>query len=135
MDYEKAYKEALERAKVFTNNDKDNNLMIRAKGTMEYLFPELSESEDEKTRKKLIDRFKSLKPNSSWYEIPIDNILSWLEKQKNLLSDNDKDILRDAIYFINEFQKSDRCKNENDMQNSVTCENLLKRLVEGGTEE
>lgn len=48
------------------------------------------------------------------------NIAQWGEE--------DEAMLKDAIYFINEFQRSNRCKDENDMQNSVTCENWLKSL-------
>lgn len=43
-------------------------------------------------------------------------------------SEEDEVIRQDAIYFINEFQKSNRCKDENDLQNSVTCENWLKSI-------
>ena len=77
MDYEKAYKDALERAKYWEKNP----TVWSSDDICQKLFPELVESEDERIRKELIDRFKSLKPNFSWYEVPIDNILAWLEKQ------------------------------------------------------
>ena len=37
-------------------------------------------------------------------------------------------MIQDAIHWIREFQQSNRCKDENDMQNSVTCENWLKSI-------
>ena len=49
----KAYDEALERAREYWETDNDNTLDIKAKGTMEYLFPVLKESEAEKIRKEL----------------------------------------------------------------------------------
>ena len=58
MDYEKAYKEALERAKakleeskVFDYDDKQTAHVIRQ--TVYDNFPELAESEDEKIRKQI----------------------------------------------------------------------------------
>ena len=40
----------------------------------------------------------------------------------------DLDMIDETIYFIKQFQRSDRCRNENDMQNSVTCEHWLNSL-------
>lgn len=70
MDYEKAYKEALERAKAFE--------LPEYKNIMVSIFPELKESEDERIRKALVRFHKST--------IDIDgikgaDILAWLEKQ------------------------------------------------------
>lgn len=69
MDYEKKYKEALERAK-----------RMMSQKEIEYLFPELKESEDEKTRKELMDFIyvtcfpvKDLKKK--------ERFLDWLEKR------------------------------------------------------
>lgn len=50
----KRYDEAIERAKEYWKTDNDNTLDIKAKGTMEYLFPELTGSKDERIRKALI---------------------------------------------------------------------------------
>lgn len=47
------------------------------------------------------------------------------DKSGSTWSEEDMAIIDDAIFFIQEFQKSDRCKNESDMQNSVTCERFL----------
>ena len=51
MDYEKKYKESLERAKSKINNDKDH--VLYEEDIVE-LFPELAESEDEKIRKDIV---------------------------------------------------------------------------------
>ena len=53
MDYEKAYKEALERAKSMMALPDD-------KATMKYIFPELAESEDERIRKWLLGICKNM---------------------------------------------------------------------------
>ena len=79
MDYEKAYKDALERAKDYHKQllDEDN---LEWAGEIENIFPELSESEDERIRKKLINYFQDLK--GGWLgNISHDDILAWLEKQ------------------------------------------------------
>ena len=51
-----------------------------------------------------------------------------LVNQNHTWSKEDELMIQDAIHWINEFQKSNRCKDENDMQNSVTCENWLKSI-------
>ena len=68
MDYEKAYKDALERAREeFGSGCYD-------KGTIEYIFPELAESEDERIRKDIIS---FLKANKDFAE----DWIAWLERQ------------------------------------------------------
>ena len=73
MDYEKKYKEALEKAKRLCALPTD-------KATMEEIFPELRESEDERIRKILIE-VVNITPAS----IAVRNkreLLDWLKKQK-----------------------------------------------------
>ena len=41
IGYEKAYEEALEKAKLYHDIDTDNTLPVCARGFTEYLFPEL----------------------------------------------------------------------------------------------
>lgn len=77
MDYEKKYKEALERARNLHKDAIDMGENIRAK-QCEIIFPELKENEDERIRKALIRFHKST--------IDIDGIkgadvIAWLEKQ------------------------------------------------------
>ena len=77
MDYEKLYKESLEKAREYHKVDKDNTLKIYAKGTMEYLFPELKESEDERIRKGIIRCVKGNMPDNDLRK----KYLAWIEKQ------------------------------------------------------
>lgn len=83
MDYEKLYKEALSRAREYHIVDYDNTMKLYAKGTMEYLFPELKEeSKDEKVRMFLLRCVKQ----SVTMEFLMDGInkqdcIAWLEKQ------------------------------------------------------
>ena len=70
MDYEKKYKEALERAKQFS----EKPYLEDSKGIVEYIFPELAESEDERIRKSLIDMLKN---DEKCYLKEI----AWLERQ------------------------------------------------------
>ena len=76
MDYEKAYKEALERAKYL----KENTDSVGAKDisySYEYIFPELKESEDERIRKELIRDIDIAMPIET-----AQRYIAWLEKQK-----------------------------------------------------
>lgn len=77
MDYEKKYKEALERAKGMW----EQGMMPER---IEYIFPELKESEDERIRKELYKYFRDLQLSSDRefsQSASIDEILDWLEKQ------------------------------------------------------
>ena len=85
MDYEKKYKQSLELARDYYKanlmlNKADENLIL------EDIFPELAERDDEKIKKVLIDYFNRYKEQeecgiNTFYGIPTDNILAWLEKQ------------------------------------------------------
>lgn len=78
MDYEKMYKDALERAKKI-----DIDEAYASQGTIaKMIFPELSESEDWEIRQWLVDYFKEV--GKSWIhrDITCEQILAWLEKQK-----------------------------------------------------
>jgi len=77
IDYEKKYKEALERAREFQKS-KDGLCVL----TAESIFPELAESEDEKIRKRLIEFFKDWgETKSHCWGKSVNKILAWLEKQ------------------------------------------------------
>ena len=76
MDYKEKYEQALERAKYY--HDRDNIQFL------ENIFPELKESKDEKIRNVLVDYFKRYKEQEecgikTFYGIPTDNIITWLE--------------------------------------------------------
>ena len=80
MDYEKAYKEAFERAKQVHASSVDEN-----KKSAEYIFPVLKESEDERVRKELIDAVQGLWDDDA-LPMPLsvkrkNEWLAWLEKQ------------------------------------------------------
>lgn len=135
MDYEKKYQRVLKSIRVLYNQMKylSSPEALAITVTLEDNFPELKESPDEGIREEIINYLKSFIPHHddelvmksrSW--------IAWLEKQgeKNpAWSEEDKLMIQDAIHWIQEFQKSDRCKDENDMQNSVTCENWLKSII------
>lgn len=76
MDYQKAYKEALAHAREIHRNEEEK------RRDMEFIFPELKESEDEKIRKKLITFFQRFP-----YEriddagTNVKEAIAWLEKQ------------------------------------------------------
>ena len=81
MDYEKKYKEALERAR---------DLMIKQnppafdKDLISLVFPELKESEDERIRKGLIKAVSGILKENTLYgtDVTREEALAWLEKQK-----------------------------------------------------
>ena len=123
--YEKKYKEALERAREYWETDNDNTLDIKAKGTMEYLFPELKESEDERIRKELIslvENWKIFNPNSPFDEHPVytsdkdtvDKILAWLEKQGETYTKKDVDnaYLEGMAFAKDELEKQGKQKSQ-----------------------
>ena len=74
----RAYDEAIERAKGVIEQ---NPLMEYLKKGIEYIFPELKESEDEKIRKAIIEHFEG--SHSSMYPykgFTKEQIIAWLEK-------------------------------------------------------
>ena len=76
LDYEQKYKEALEKAR-----DMLSYKEVRRED-MEYLFPELKESEDEKIRKAIIEHFAGSHSSMFPYKgFTKEQILAWLEKQ------------------------------------------------------
>ena len=78
-DYEKKYKEALERAK----NYHDNNFSFGTTKLTEAIFPELHESEDEKIRKAVVSLVYEMKGTyQSFAKVELDKMVAWLEKQK-----------------------------------------------------
>ena len=81
----KAYDEALEKMKSWARGEHPE-CFTEAQKTAEFIFPELKESEDERIKKTLIDYFQTYKEQEecgikTFFGIPTDNILAWLEKQ------------------------------------------------------
>ena len=88
MDYEKAYKQALERAKeLLLGNEHSNTIRSYFEHIFPELRPELRESEDERIRKALIMLVQeSLLVHQGcckcFHEFTEEQLLAWLEKQK-----------------------------------------------------
>lgn len=85
MDYEKKYKEALQKAKQRLDCDK-NGFISTDKALLLSMFPELKESEDEKIRKELIDFLQETIDNvgkspNIWTMSNAKKWIAWLEKQ------------------------------------------------------
>ncbi len=76
MDYEKLYKEALERARQFS----EHPLQEDSSGIVEYIFPELKESEDERIRKEIIKETKGSEVRL-FETVTNEEFIAWLERQ------------------------------------------------------
>ena len=76
MDYEKKYKEALERAKEYLKE-------YYFEEAVKEIFPELKEPEDEKVRKALIEMVHDINGNKLRFDYNVhkEEVLAWLEKQ------------------------------------------------------
>ena len=81
MDYEKKYKEALERAKSSYENEKTRVGLTPI--DLEYIFLELKESEGERIRKGMLQGFKDYgEPEYVWWNgVKVKECIAWLEKQ------------------------------------------------------
>ena len=89
MDYEKAYKEALERARNLMERGQNNELIIFP-GQFIEIFPELGKSEDERTKEDLIMLIHELASTSSKIVITKlreQRFLAYLERHKEPNSD------------------------------------------------
>ena len=96
MNYEKKYKEALEKARQFSERPLEED----SSSIVEYIFPELKESEDERIRKALIRFHKSTIDVDG---IKSEDIIAWLEKQgeKNGWSEEDEMIALSIKQIVN----------------------------------
>ena len=102
MDYEKLYKETINKLRKL--HDDWNSTQNRAAKELEFVLPELRESEDEKIRKGLIEHLKELKEQSvegSHLKRPehYDTWISWIEKQGNQDNNEDVDILQRFSFY------------------------------------
>lgn len=110
MDYEKAYKEALKRAKYCKEGISDRKLEA-GENIMDYIFPELEESKDEKIRREMIEIIKN-----EAHEFPSSVIanksnswIAWLEKQgekANIYQDTEDDLRRQSTIQVLEYARS-----------------------------
>ena len=99
----KAYDEALEKASA-AHKDEDRHL----KATLERIFPELKESEDERIKKAIIEFFESEDDNATYSLVRKKDIIAWLEKQGKeeyaLKSFKDEDV-RKFMQYIEKLAK------------------------------
>lgn len=78
MDYEKKYKEALERARQFS----EKPYLEDSKGIVDYIFPELKESEDEQHRKWILEYlYDGLRKSDEQFKDQFKCAIAWFEKQ------------------------------------------------------
>lgn len=93
MDYEKIYKQALERAKALYDNELSSADTLIA---CEAIFPELAESEDEKIKKELIaflkENHETGRADETWSLSGIERWIAWLEKQGSTVLSNSSNI-------------------------------------------
>lgn len=97
MDYEKAF----DRAKSAYGTGAYDDL------TLEFIFPELRKSEDEKIRKFLIDYFTSYKIGNVATKLNgyrIDDILAYLDTLEESVSEDDKDMIESIDMWLNEIE-------------------------------
>ena len=109
MNYEKAYKEAIERAKHYTwYSTNRNDTAEPIKNAVEAIFPELKESDDEVIRKALIEVLHRLPTSAFEYGTEggylgatKEQMLAWLEKQgeKSWSEEDEKRISRIADFI------------------------------------
>lgn len=121
MDYEKEYKEALERARDYKNDIIHTELKV-GENIMDYIFPELKESENEKIRKSIIELIEWVKEQqihtdhntdgTKW-----DDMIAWLEKQS-------KENMIKALRLEYEKGKADGLQEQ---RKEWTSEDLLNR--------
>ena len=111
MDYEKSYKEALERAKALIETNTSDALFHLK--DIESIFPELKESEDERIRKWCISHFKAAvlvtKNNAEYKEYLNNKVIPWLEKQGETYTKKDVDNawVEGVCYARRELEKQD----------------------------
>ena len=130
----KAYDEALKKA-IAAHKDEDRHL----KATLERIFPELKESDDEKIRKWIIDAIRyninSEPLNNSEYKKKVEKAIAWLENQR----DKDKLIQELGEYKVKYTQEVlekyiNSMSNKDDERLRKTTIDFLKDFAEQGYE-
>lgn len=134
MDYEKKYKEALGRARICRKDlmNLDGVVACMAKDFFEETFPELKESEDEKSKKWILEYlYDGLRKSDEQFKDQFKAAISWLEKQgeqKSTWNKEDEVGFGDAMWAIE--QAKSIAKDENDMGNLWYAEKWLKSIKE-----
>jgi len=106
MDYKEKYVQALERARQFS----EKPYLEDSAGIVEYIFPELSESKDERIRKRLAEYFEGYYDrfatdrnhvNVHWEGLEVKEILAWLEKQGEQKPADKKELKKIVVPIFN----------------------------------
>ena len=129
MDYEKKYREVLERATKAKNNASLSKGTIRV---LEIIFPELKESEDERIRKTLFETFSNFNADGTFWtdtlRISKNNVLAWLEKQgKPKWSEEDDKMFDKIVNFLMSIETL-KCADFNIMYNWL--DSIKQRMEE-----
>ena len=125
MDYEKAYKDALERARQWHD---DSNITIGLKENLEDIFPELKEN-DERIRKDLI---KAISTYTQFANRPSNEIIAWLEKQgeqKPAWSEEDEEMFKDCLVDLQFLIDNGRKCNKELYQNEIKWFKTIKDRI------
>lgn len=121
MDYEKRYKNALERAKYYCNEGKT---LEYANDIVSDIFPEFKESEDEKIRKEIITYLSTVEDKEL---IPYESWVDWLEKQSEQKpiewSEKDENEYNHILKILNLVAEEQKTKGYN---NLISSTNWLK---------
>ena len=105
--YEKKYTEALSRARQFS----EHPLQEDSDSSVEYIFPELKESDDERIRKELIDYHRSMAAQAddyvheawiAWLEKQGDNPIKWNKNTKDYKPQKNHSVLMKTTHGIAE---------------------------------
>jgi len=106
-----------------------NSDNAKVKDAILELHPALAESKDEKIRKKMVEHFRG-KTKKTWCNIPVEDIISYLEKQKELPFVKDVMLGYPAIYFYDgermHFQGNPAMEEKQKEQDSLA---LVKNVV------
>ena len=121
-NYEKKYKEALERAEALIAGETNTSDTLFYLNDIKSIFPELAESEDERIRKALINLFKIENFNgyTTLNGIDVDDVIAWLEKQNEQKEYTFKSLPR----LLEMVEPTERAK--------AYCQKLIDTLVKEG---
>lgn len=113
LDYEKRYKEVLKKASI-AYKDEDKHL----KATLERIFPELKESDDEQSKNWILDYlYDGLRKTDEQFKDEFKAAIDWIKRQgekKSMWTDNDRvmafTLLRDVdqMTYISDEGKNER---------------------------
>lgn len=126
MDYKEKYEQALEKAK-------QNCLYPVNKpfiSTLEEIFPELAESEDERIRKEIVEFIKRTDKGQAIIldDDDVKGWIAWLKKQKQPTNEENEQGKADVLWCINQARKN--AKDENEMGTCWFAEKWLEKQGE-----